>query len=204
MKNYIKSHPYRSLIFASIGVWVLYAIVYNGLWATNIPFFSGLVVWYPFHFIPFFMLVHLITIIIISRIAQINWLKSLLTITSLFIGVPVIGIFLFWVLIHGAPRYFNLRGMDFDKTLWEEGFKGEPMTATRCEMANSTKKMLEEKKLTEEEVLEILGPYDGYWSRSQRIKSYVIGWCGVGIDIFEMQIFYDSNNVVEKVRIIHT
>ena len=204
MKNYIKSYPYWSLILASIGVWVLYVIVYNGLWAVNIPFFSGLVVWYPFHFIPFFMGVHLITIIIISRIAQINWLKSLLTITSLFIGVPVLGFFLFWVLIHGAPRYFNLRGMDFDKTLWEEGFKGEPMAATRCEMANSTKKMLEEKKLTEEEVLEILGPYDGYWSRSQRIKSYVIGWCGVGIDHFEMQIFYDSNNVVEKVRIIHT
>ena len=204
MKNYIKSHPYWSLILASIGVWVLYIIVYNGLRIVNIPFLSLVAWYYPFHFIPFFMLVHLITIIIISRIAQINWLKSLLTITSLFIGVPVLGFFFFWVLIHGGPRYFNLRGMDFDKNLWEEGFKGEPMTATRCEMANSTKKMLEEKKLTEEEVLEILGPYDGYWSRSQRIKSYVIGWCGVGIDHFEMQIFYDSNNVVEKVRIIHT
>ena len=204
MKNYIKSYPYRSLILASISVWVLYIIVYNGLWATNIPFFSGLVVWYPFHFIPFFMGVHLITIIIISRIAQINWLKSLLTITSLFIGVPVVGFFLFWVLIHGAPRYFNLRGMDFDKTLWEEGFKGDPMTATRCEMANNTKKMLVDKKLTEQEVVELLGSYDGYWSKSRGVKAYVIGWCGVGIDHFELQIFYDSDNVVEKVRIVHT
>ena len=204
MKNYIKSYPYRSLILASISVWVLYIIVYNGLWATNIPFFSGLVVWYPFHFIPFFMGVHLITIIIISRIAQINWLKSLLTITSLFIGIPVLGFFLFWVLVHGGPRYFNLRGMDFDKTLWEEGFKGEPMTATRCEMANSTKKMLEKKQLSEQEVIELLGSYDGLWSKSRGVKAYVIGWCGVGIDHFEMQIFYDSNNVVEKVRIVHT
>ena len=147
MKNYIQSHPYWSLILSSIGVWVLYVIVYNGLRIVNIPFLSLVAWYYPFHFIPFFMLVHLITIIIISRIAQINWVKSLLTITSLFIGVPVVGFFLFWVLIHGAPRYFNLRGMDFDKTLWEEGFKGEPMAATRCEMANSTKKMFEEKKI---------------------------------------------------------
>ena len=204
MKNYIKSYPYWSLILSSIGVWVLYIIVYNGLRIVNIPFLSLVAWYYPFHFIPFFMLVHLITIIIISRIAQINWLKSLLTITSLFIGVPVVGFFLFWVLIHGAPRYFNLRGMDFDKTLWEEGFKGDPMTATRCEMANNTKKMLVDKKLTEQEVVELLGSYDGYWSKSRGVKAYVIGWCGVGIDHFELQIFYDSDNVVEKVRIVHT
>ena len=151
MKKYIQFHPYWSLILASIGVWVLYIIVYNGLWAVDIPFFSSLVVWYPFHFILFFMGVHLITIIIISRIAHISWFKSTMTVTSLFIGVPIAGFFFFWVLVHGGPRYFNLRGMDFDKTLWEEGFKGDPMTATRCEMANSTKKMLEDKKLAEEE-----------------------------------------------------
>ena len=204
MKKYIQSHPYWSLILASIGVWVLYIIVYNGLWAVDIPFFSSLVVWYPFHFILFFMGVHLITIIVISRIAHISWFKSTMTVTSLFIGVPIAGFFFFWVLVHGGPRYFNLRGMDFDKTLWEEGFKEDPMTATRCEMANSTKKMLEDKKLAEEEVVELLGSYDGYWSKSRGVKAYVIGWCGVGIDHFELQIFYDSNNVVEKVRIVHT
>ena len=204
MKKYIQFHPYWSLILASIGVWVLYIIVYNGLLAVDIPFFSSLVVWYPFHFILFFMGVHLITIIIISRIAHISWFKSTMTVTSLFIGVPIAGFFFFWVLVHGGPRYFNLRGMDFDKTLWEEGFKGDPMTATRCEMANSTKKMLEDKKLAEEEVVELLGSYDGYWSKSRGVKAYVIGWCGVGIDHFELQIFYDSNNVVKKVRIVHT
>ncbi len=204
MKKYIQFHPYWSLILASIGVWVLYIIVYNGLWAVDIPFFSSLVVWYPFHFILFFMGVHLITIIVISRIAHISWFKSTMTVTSLFIGVPIAGFFFFWVLVHGGPRYFNLRGMDFDKTLWEEGFKGDPMTATRCEMANSTKKMLEDKKLAEEEVVELLGSYDGYWSKSRGVKAYVIGWCGVGIDHFELQIFYDSNNVVKKVRIVHT
>ena len=63
---------------------------------------------------------------------------------------------------------------------------------------------LEEKKLAEEEVVELLGSYDGYWSKSRGVKAYVIGWCGVGIDHFELQIFYDSNNVVKKVRIVHT
>ena len=95
----------------------------------------------------------------------------------------------------------NFSGKEFDPILWNEQKKLESQYyyVHRCSMAESLKKILEEQKMTKQEVLELLGKPGRY--NSEGLLYYRLGYCGGFIDFYSILIYLDNNRVY-KVRFI--
>ena len=117
-------------------------------------------------------------------------MKKFLIIISLVIA-SLFAVLFFWIFLDKL----SLMGEAFDETVWKKN------PYERCGMTNNVKKILLKQKPKEKEVLEMLGPYDAEITGLDN-SVYFLGICS-GSNGNLMRIFYDSKNVVEKVRIVN-